>query len=158
MGCMCAQTRPWFILSSKRVLGNGVRTHVNSNGKIPSTGGSEEGRTPDAASRRTASPTHYWLSYSDPTQILQRCTFLSVSGHRSVKTSEVRLRWSSVDLWSDSSVAHVDACPITFMDAVEIGIVLYTSSSLILEWVRWGLGNFCWWLYFLLILFSFIFI
>ena len=38
MECMCAQTRPRFILSSERVLwGNGVRTHVNSKGKIPST-------------------------------------------------------------------------------------------------------------------------
>ena len=39
MKCMCAQTRPRFILSSERVLGgNGVWTHVNSKGKIPSTG------------------------------------------------------------------------------------------------------------------------
>ena len=44
--------RPRFILailSSETVLGNRVRTYVNSMGKIPSTGGSEEGRTPDAA-------------------------------------------------------------------------------------------------------------
>ena len=40
MESMCAQTRPWFILSSKRVfLGNGVRTYVHFKGKIPSTGG-----------------------------------------------------------------------------------------------------------------------
>ena len=45
----------------KEFWGNGVRTHVNSKGKIPSTGGSEEVRTRDAASRRTASPTHYRL-------------------------------------------------------------------------------------------------
>ena len=39
MKCMCAQTRPRFILSSEGVLGgNGVGTHVNSKGKIPSTG------------------------------------------------------------------------------------------------------------------------
>ena len=30
MECMCAQTRPRFILSSERVLGYGVRTHVDS--------------------------------------------------------------------------------------------------------------------------------
>ena len=35
MECMCAQTRPRFTLSSERVLGNGVRTHVNSKGNIP---------------------------------------------------------------------------------------------------------------------------
>ena len=34
MECICAQTRPWFVLSSERVLnGMGVRTHVNSKGK-----------------------------------------------------------------------------------------------------------------------------
>ena len=33
--CMCAQTRPLFTLSSKKVLGNGTRNHVNSKGKIP---------------------------------------------------------------------------------------------------------------------------
>ena len=41
----------WVV--SERVLGNGVRTHVNSKGKI-STGDSDEGRTGDAVSRRTA--------------------------------------------------------------------------------------------------------
>ena len=33
--CMCAQTRPRFIFSSKRILGNGVRNQVNSKGKNP---------------------------------------------------------------------------------------------------------------------------
>ena len=37
---------------------------LSPNEKIPSTGGSEEGRTHDAASCRTGSPTHYRLSYS----------------------------------------------------------------------------------------------
>ena len=50
----------------KEFWGNGVRNHVNSKGKIPSTGGSEEVQTHYAASGRTASPTHYQLSYSDP--------------------------------------------------------------------------------------------
>ena len=50
----------------KEFGGNGVRTHVNSKGKIPSTGGSEQDRTRDAASCRTVSPTHYQLSYSGP--------------------------------------------------------------------------------------------
>ena len=66
MECLCAWTRPQFRLSSKRVLENEIRTHVNSKGNIPSTGGSEEDRTHSAPSRKTASPTHYWLSYSGP--------------------------------------------------------------------------------------------
>ena len=50
----------------KKKLENGVRTHVNSKRKIPSTGDSEQGRTHNAASRRTARPTRYQLSYSGP--------------------------------------------------------------------------------------------
>ena len=43
----------------EEVLGNTVRAHVNSKVKLPSTTGSEEGRTSDTASPRIASPTHY---------------------------------------------------------------------------------------------------
>ena len=58
MECVWAQTRPWFILSSERVLGNGVRTHVNSR-NIPREANPW---SRDAASRRTASQTHCQLS------------------------------------------------------------------------------------------------
>ena len=52
----------------KEFWGNGVKTHVNSKsmGKMPSTGGSKEEEIRDAASHRTASPTHYPLSCSGP--------------------------------------------------------------------------------------------
>ena len=50
----------------KEFLENGVRTHANSMGKISSTRSSEEDQTHDGASCRTASPTHYQLSYSGP--------------------------------------------------------------------------------------------
>ena len=43
----------------KELLGNGVKAHVNSMGKIHSTGGSEEDGTRHAASVGTANPTHY---------------------------------------------------------------------------------------------------
>ena len=46
MECMRAQTRPRFILSSERGLGNGVRTHVNSKGKISSTERYQGGSNP----------------------------------------------------------------------------------------------------------------
>ena len=39
----------------KECVGKGVRTHDNSKGKIPSTGGIEEGQAGGTASRRTAS-------------------------------------------------------------------------------------------------------
>ena len=51
---------------SKEFGGNGVRSHVNSKGKIPTTGCSEEDWTHDAASRRTANQIRYQLSYSGP--------------------------------------------------------------------------------------------
>ena len=50
----------------KEFWGNGVRTHANSKGKIPSTWSSEENQTHDTASRWTVSPIHYQLSYSGP--------------------------------------------------------------------------------------------
>ena len=56
MKCMCAQTRPRFILSSKRVFwGDGVWTHVNSKGKIPSTGKCPQRRI-EPATLWTANP------------------------------------------------------------------------------------------------------
>ena len=59
---------PYFHLKEVCFFLNGVRTHVNLTGKIPSTWGSEEDRTHSIASHRIASPTHYryWLSYSTP--------------------------------------------------------------------------------------------
>ena len=62
----CVHTQELSLYSHLKVLGNGVRTHNNSNGKIPSTEGSEEDRTCDTASCRTASPTHYQMIHSSP--------------------------------------------------------------------------------------------
>ena len=59
----------------KEFLGNRVRTCLSPRKKKPATGGSGGmggggGRTRDAASRRTASPKHYRLSYSSQTKRL----------------------------------------------------------------------------------------
>ena len=65
--CFCCCTLAYALL--QEFLGKGVRwlrTVVNSKGKIPSTGGWEENRTPDAVLGRIARPTHYRLSYSGP--------------------------------------------------------------------------------------------
>ena len=51
----------------KEFKGSEVRTHVNSKGTIPSTGGSEKGWKCEAASRRTANPTHHQPSYGKVT-------------------------------------------------------------------------------------------
>ena len=61
-----------FYCHPKEVLRNGVRSHVNSKGKFPSTGGSEGGPTHKAASRRTARPTFYLLSYSGPAPLTSK--------------------------------------------------------------------------------------
>ena len=39
--CVCVETRPRLYYHPEEFLGNGFRTHVNSKGKIPSTGGSD---------------------------------------------------------------------------------------------------------------------
>ena len=63
----CAQTRPQFVLSSERVLGElNQELGEFSKGKIPSTRASEEVQTGDAAIRRIVKPIHYGLSYSGP--------------------------------------------------------------------------------------------
>ena len=62
----CVHRLDLGLYSHPKVLGNGVRTHVNSKGKVPSTRRSEEARTYATASHTTASPTHYQLSYSSP--------------------------------------------------------------------------------------------
>ena len=53
----------------KKCFGNGVRTHVNPRGKspLPEKISPEEDRTHDAASNRTASPTHYQRAASSRT-------------------------------------------------------------------------------------------
>ena len=56
----------------KEFWGNGVRNHVNSTRKIPSTGHSEEGQTCNATSRWTASPTHH-QHYSVPLCTKDKC-------------------------------------------------------------------------------------
>ena len=58
--CMCAQSRPWSVLSFE-FGGNGVKTHLTPREKslLPEKFSQEEDRTQDAASSRTASPTHY---------------------------------------------------------------------------------------------------
>ena len=91
------------------ILGNGVRTHVNSKGKVPCTRGSEEDWTRDTALYRTASPTHYQLSYSGPRSEPER-------QERSYKVSHIHKRercrtWRKSDiegicLWSTPKQEH----------------------------------------------------
>ena len=75
----------------KEFWGNRVRTHANSNGPtpLPSIGSSEEDRTYDAASRRTASPPHYWLSYSNPSHLFHDNVTISYSLRGGVTVSHL---------------------------------------------------------------------
>ena len=80
----------------KEFWGNGTRNHVNSKGKIPTTGGSEEGWTHDAASHRTASPTHYPLSYSAPPHIPPIVNIIpTLSGEKA--RCQCKERWMEVE-------------------------------------------------------------
>ena len=59
----------------KEYLGNGVRAHVNSKGKIPSTRSSED-QTHETASHRAASPTHYdKAGFTQVSLFLSLCTY-----------------------------------------------------------------------------------
>ena len=65
---MCAETRPRFILFSERVFGKLSQSPCKLQGKIPYTGKNspEEDRIHDAASSRTACPTHYQRAIPTP--------------------------------------------------------------------------------------------
>ena len=70
MECMCAKTRPRFILSSERVWGDGVRIHVSSKAKIPSTGKTSPQRRIEPTTRHhaaTTNPTYYQRANPAPT-------------------------------------------------------------------------------------------
>ena len=56
MKCMCVQTRLRFILSYERVLGNGVRNHVNSKGKSPLPNLLRGGSTPRLCIKQDSEP------------------------------------------------------------------------------------------------------
>ena len=63
---MCTDGISVYTRIRKNLGGTESETMLTPREKIPSTGGREEVRTRDTASRRTASPTHYRLSYSRP--------------------------------------------------------------------------------------------
>ena len=79
--CMCAQTIPWFILSSERVFwGNGVTTHVNSKGKIPCAGKIllRGGLNPQCCSKQDSGTNTLPPSYSGPKVIQSGNKLLSL--------------------------------------------------------------------------------
>ena len=69
MECMCAQTRPWFMLSSER-FGGGMESEPmltpREKSPLPEKVTSEEDQTQDTASNRTASPTHFQRAIPAP--------------------------------------------------------------------------------------------
>ena len=71
----------------KEFLGNGVRTHVNSKGKIPTTRiiSSEEDRSHDAASSRITSTKHYHRAIQAPVTLTEK---FEVGGNGDVSNNE----------------------------------------------------------------------
>ena len=61
----------WNACTDKTSVYTLIRKNFRERSQNPCTGGSEEGRTSDATSRRTASPTHYRLSYCGPTDCIK---------------------------------------------------------------------------------------
>ena len=83
---------------SKEFWGNGVKTHVNSKGKIPSIGGSEEGQTHDAALCKTVSPTCYLLSYYSPDLMLVT-GFMNAYPATNSRTQKLMFIMGEVTIW-----------------------------------------------------------
>ena len=73
MECMCAQARPQFILSSESFCGMESEPMLTPREKSPLQEilSPEEVRTHDAASSRTASPTHYQRVVLVPVEMLK---------------------------------------------------------------------------------------
>ena len=99
----------------KEFWGNGVRTHVNSKGKIPSTGAFfwEEDRTQDTASSRTVNPTHYQWAILVPSamcnlHVSEQFSYSSLSREGSSHNSgsiEKRAVWpASINVHSRSTM------------------------------------------------------
>ena len=75
MECMCAQARPWFILSLERVWGNRFRNHVNSKGKMPSTRGSEKVQTCNQGNKTSSGQLHQTLLYHPDHGSIHHCCY-----------------------------------------------------------------------------------
>ena len=75
-------------------------------GTLSSTGGSEEVRTRDIASRMTVSPTHYRPSYSSPLTKTQN-EMRSVTVFR-LRTGHNRLNYH---MYSKLRIGHTEQCP-----------------------------------------------
>ena len=108
---MCAQSRSWFILSSE-IWGIGVRTHVNSKGKVSSTekillrGGSNPRRCIKQDSEPNTLPTElFW-----PPRLRNNSRHLAyLLFHRNTQTSaagprQMATRWSVPQLRRNQSV------------------------------------------------------
>ena len=85
MECMCAQTRPQFILSSKSLGGMESETMLTPREKSPLP----EAWTHSAASHRTVSPAHYQMSYSSSPIATEVLMFKSVLWHSHGKQASI---------------------------------------------------------------------
>ena len=117
--CMCAQTRPRFILSSVRVFSwDGVRTHVNSKGKILSTGKilPRGGLNPRRCIKQDSEPNTLLRIYAGLTPCTILLLLLLCSRPCQIFSSASKAKsavWRSVStgpqsfLWASTGLGHV---------------------------------------------------
>ena len=99
----------------KEFSGNGVKTHVNSKGKIPlpKKFSSEEDRTHDATSSRTLNPTHYQRAIPAPTVV--SCHVSGVTGSRQAGSDPRVYRGSLVPpRWSGGQGVRLESDELGF--------------------------------------------
>ena len=132
MVCMCAQTRPQFILWSERVLGSGVRTHVNSKRKIPpplpppllKALRSVEAATLHPTGQRAQHTTDWGLPAPDPTSDLNMGTLVAPLPAAWQYSTSTWTGWPRISvLWLGEMVSvicslclGVVACPAVWAD------------------------------------------
>ena len=135
MECMCALTRPRFTLSSERVLGNGVVTHVNK--KNPFYRRFRRGSNPRRCIRQDTGPTHCRLSNSGHTWVESRFPCGAVYQSVIPETFPVGLFTSQsyrrLALWDCLPVSHTDdfPCGAVYQSVIPVTfpVGLFTSQS-----------------------------
>ena len=129
MECMCAQTRPRFILSSERVWRNGVRTHVNFKGKNPLYRGFRGGSNPSRCITQDREPNTLPTELFWPDQLrYDNCQTISISCVTRKRTQWYTTSENGHFVYDILSVSYTTTCrqPLSGMACFITALLLST--------------------------------